>query len=175
MLAIASGLGGGYLDLFVMLFKKLYWEDEWILRHGRDFPWTVPVSHALVLLFPGVLIASANRLQAAILLLTRRLVAIRDTRDLGGITQAAAVWRLHALSCRRAGSIGQRRGRGPGVVAAGGPIRLGGLLGLLALLAALSSGRQVIQENRAVAGLPSPPTAARNVVLVVWDTVRATT
>ena len=41
------------------------------------------------------------------------------------------------------------------------------------VLAALSSGRQAIREHLAVAGLPPPPPGARNVVLIVWDTVRA--
>jgi arylsulfatase A-like enzyme len=50
---------------------------------------------------------------------------------------------------------------------------LSGLLGLLVVLAALSSGRQAIREHLAVAGLPPPPPASRNVVLIVWDTVRA--
>jgi arylsulfatase A-like enzyme len=47
------------------------------------------------------------------------------------------------------------------------------ILGLLILLAALSSGRRAVGEARAAAGLPSPPPGARNVVLIVWDTVRA--
>ena len=50
---------------------------------------------------------------------------------------------------------------------------LAGLLGLLGVLAALSSGRQAIREHLAVAGLPPAPPGARNVVLIVWDTVRA--
>src|SRR5207248_7573394 len=37
----------------------------------------------------------------------------------------------------------------------------------------LSSGRRAVNESRAVAGLPSAPPGARNVVLIVWDTVRA--
>jgi arylsulfatase A-like enzyme len=45
--------------------------------------------------------------------------------------------------------------------------------GLLIVLAALTSGRRAVGEARAVAGLPSAPPGARNVVLIVWDTVRA--
>jgi arylsulfatase A-like enzyme len=44
---------------------------------------------------------------------------------------------------------------------------------VLGLLAALSSGRQWAQEYREVSGLAAPPPGARNVVLIVWDTVRA--
>ena len=61
------------------------------------------------------------------------------------------------------------RGRSPRTVR----YTLAGLLGLLGVLAALSSGRQAIREHLAVAGLPPPPAGARNVVLIVWDTVRA--
>ena len=47
------------------------------------------------------------------------------------------------------------------------------LVGLLGVLAALSSGWQAVREYRAVAGLPCAASGARNVVLIVWDTVRA--
>jgi arylsulfatase A-like enzyme len=50
---------------------------------------------------------------------------------------------------------------------------VGGLLGVLGVLAALSSGRDAIRERRAIAGLPPAASNARNVVLLVWDTVRA--
>ena len=48
-----------------------------------------------------------------------------------------------------------------------------GLVGVLAVLAALSSGWQAVREYRTVVGLPPSPSHARNVVLIVWDTVRA--
>src|SRR5580693_5264850 len=63
LLAISFGLCGGYLYLFLMLFKKLYLSDEWIVRFGRDFPWTLPVAHALLLLTPGIVIAMISRLR----------------------------------------------------------------------------------------------------------------
>jgi hypothetical protein len=50
---------------------------------------------------------------------------------------------------------------------------LAALITGLIVSAALSSGRQVIDEHLAVRGLLSPPAGARNAVLVVWDTVRA--
>ena len=119
LLAISFGLCGGYLDLFLMLFKKLYWEDEWILRHGRDFPWTVPVAHAILLLIPGMMIASCEQDSAATHLAVRRVVAVRDAGDLGGPAQAAAVRRLHPLVRRGAGSADQRRVRHPWLVTRG--------------------------------------------------------
>jgi arylsulfatase A-like enzyme len=50
---------------------------------------------------------------------------------------------------------------------------LGGLVGVLGVLAALSTARDAIRERLAIAGLPQAPANARNVVLLVWDTVRA--
>ena len=49
----------------------------------------------------------------------------------------------------------------------------GGLLGVLGVLAALSSGSQAVRESFSVAGLPRASAGARNVVLIVWDTVAA--
>ncbi len=48
-----------------------------------------------------------------------------------------------------------------------------GLLGVLIALAGTSSVRQAVRESAAMAGLPAPPANARNVVLIVWDTVSA--
>ena len=47
------------------------------------------------------------------------------------------------------------------------------LVGVLGVLAAASSGREAFREYRAVGGLPQAPPRARNVVLIVWDTVRS--
>ena len=47
------------------------------------------------------------------------------------------------------------------------------ILGPLIVLAALSTGRRAVNESRALAGLAPAPPGARNVVLIVWDTVRA--
>ena len=101
-------------------------------------------------------------------------MAVCDARDLGGPFEAAALRRL--LRCFwPPGWVGRSAPRSPPVSGHRGRCDyvLAGLLGLLAVLAALSSGRQVFQEHLAVAGLPPPPSAARNVVLIVWDTVRA--
>jgi hypothetical protein len=48
-----------------------------------------------------------------------------------------------------------------------------GLVVALIVLAGLSSGRQVIRERLALAGLPPPPPNAQNVVLIFWNTIRA--
>ncbi len=47
------------------------------------------------------------------------------------------------------------------------------LVGVGAVLAVLSTGWRAVREYETVTGLPSPPPRRRNVVLIVWDTVRA--
>src|SRR4051812_24761563 len=71
-LAIIFGLCGGYLDLFLMLFRDRWWVDRWILQIGRDFLWTVPAAHGVLLLIPGMLIAAACRLRPRLISLRAR-------------------------------------------------------------------------------------------------------
>ena len=172
---LAFGLCGGYLDLVLMLWRSTFWHDDVPVRIGRDFPWTVPVSHAFLLLFPGVMVAALNRLRPGLVSMRVGGVAVRDAGDLGGPAEVAAVRRRARLllAAGLARPIGDA-GRVPRPVpAAGRDYAVAGLLGLLGILAALSSGREASREARAVAGLPAPPAGARNVILIVWDTVRA--
>ena len=50
---------------------------------------------------------------------------------------------------------------------------LGVLFGVLGILAAATTGRQAVLEHYTVANLSLPLAKAHNVVLIVWDTVRA--
>ena len=175
MLAISIGLCGGYLDLLVMYLVKSFRDEEGYFRTGRDFLWTVPVGHVMLLLFPAVLLAIASR--------RRRRVPSLDTG--AWLLATLAIWGvLFRLPLYGVCSLCLAAGVGKLLR---GPVRvlphatglrpavhtLGALLGMLGLLAALSSGRQWIQEYRAERRLPSAPPGARNAVLIVWDTVRA--
>jgi arylsulfatase A-like enzyme len=173
LLAISFGLGAGYLDVGAHFFKKYCWNSEGYFRNARDFPWTVPVGHAVLMLVPGLVIAAVNRLRptpvplragswalatlaiwSALLRMPlyggcSLLLAAGFGRYIGDMIAA------HDLSPRRTRSI------------------FAALLGVLVVLAALSSGWQAVREYRTVVGLPPSPSHARNVVLIVWDTVRA--
>ena len=72
LLAVSFGLCAGYLDLFLMLFRKLWWDDEWIYRRGRDFAWTVPTAQVVLLLVAAMVIAAVSRLWPRIVSITRR-------------------------------------------------------------------------------------------------------
>ncbi len=173
MLSISLGLCGGYLDLVITLLGKYCWNSDGYSRNARDFPWTVPAGHVILLLGPGLVIAVIN------------------SRWRASISQRAGVWVLASLAIWGAllraplyGACTLLLAVGLGLLVADrivlhglAPRRLwcvaSGLLGLLAVLAALSTGWQTLDEYRAVTGLPAAPSGAGNVVLIVWDTVSA--
>jgi arylsulfatase A-like enzyme len=173
LLAIAFGLCGGYLDLGLILFKKLCLNPEGSFRSARDFPWTVPVSHAVLLVIPGVVVAAVNRIRP-------KLVSLKGA---AWLFATLAIWsallRMPVYgACSLVMAAGLARPISNAVIARGlylWPMRsiVAVTLGPLIVLAGLSSGRQAVSESRALSGLPPEPPGARNVVLIVWDTVRA--
>jgi arylsulfatase A-like enzyme len=173
LLAISFGLCGGYLDLAVMLYKKYWWYDERYFWSGRDFLWSVPVGHAVLLMIPGVMVAAVNRLRAGLVSLRAGAWLFATLAFWGALLRmplygSGSLLLAAGLGRLAADAVAGYRGhpRPPWYTFAG-------LLGLLGVLAVLSSGRQVVQEYRAMAGLPAPQPGACNVVLIVWDTVRA--
>ena len=173
LLALAFGLCGGYLDLGLIVFKRFYLNPEGSFRSARDFPWTVPVSDAVLLMIPGVVVAALNRLRPNLLSLNLA----------SWLFATLAIWsallRLPMYgACSLLLAVGLARPISNWVAARGLRSRsmrsvLAAMFGLLIVLAVLSSGRRAVGEYRAVAGLPPAPPGARNVVLIVWDTVRA--
>jgi arylsulfatase A-like enzyme len=173
LLAISCGLVGGYLDLVFMLFKKYFWNRLRNFGSAADFPWSVPVGHVVLLVIPGLLLAVISRIRP-------RPISVRTTSwAFVSLALWAALLRLPlygvsslllAAGLARPISVGianhvQRPRLGWSICA--------GLVGLLVILAALSSGRQALRRQSALAGLPPLPSNSRNVLLIVWDTVRA--
>ena len=172
LLAILFGVCGGYLDLALIVFKKFCLNHEGSFRVARDFPWTVPASHAVLLVIPGLVVAAVNRLRPTLISLNAASCLFAT------LAIWSALLRLPMYgACSLLLAVGLARPI-TNLVAARGlymwPTRsILAILGPLIVLAALSSGRRAVSESRALAGLPSAPPGARNVVLIVWDTVRA--
>ena len=170
---VAFGLCGGYLDLLLMLFKKFFWQDG----HRPDRP-GFPLDRPGQPRGPvGVPRDDGRRLEpapAGTRLDARGIVAVRDARDLGGPAEVAALRRLHLLL-----AAGLARLIGDAVAARRPDPRrcdtsLAGLLG--------AAGRPGGRSRRAGRRSGNParwpdcrhrPPGARNVILIVWDTVRA--
>ena len=172
VLALAFGLAGGYLDLLIIVFRKYCWNPEGYFRTARDFPWSVPAGHALLLLVAGSVVAVLNLRPRSISL--RKGSWLFATLAIWGALLRAPLYGAGTLLL----AIGLGRVVGDALATSGLNVRklrytVCGLLGALGILAALSSGWQAVSERFAVARLPQPAAAARNVVLIVWDTVTA--
>ncbi len=59
--AISFGLCVGYLDVGILVLKKYCWNSEGYFRTASDFPWTVPLGHASLMIVPGVIIGALSR------------------------------------------------------------------------------------------------------------------
>jgi arylsulfatase A-like enzyme len=172
-LAASIGLCAGYLDVIFIIVKKSCWNTEGYLRNAQDFLWTVPLAHTFFLVatafvFLAVTWVRPNAIRlglASWLFMTVGIWAALLRMPLYGacsVVLAAGLGR--AISGGIATHIVQPR------KLAGVLVSLVGVLGLLALW---SSGLQSLKEYRTIGGLSAPPATARNVVLIVWDTVRS--
>jgi arylsulfatase A-like enzyme len=172
ILVIGLGLAAGYLDLVLMLLKKYYLSELRHFRSARDFPWTVPAGHVVLLVVPGTVLAAVSWMRLGRVTLRGGTWLLATLAIWGALLRAPLYASCSLLLAAGLGRLVS------GAVAAHGFWRharyaAAGLLGLLGVLAALTSGRQAVREYLAVDGLPAPPTGARNVVLIVWDTVRS--
>ena len=173
MLAITSGLCGGYLDESLILFRKFAWHETFSLQNGRDFAWTIPLSLAILFVIPGLFVGVGSRLKP------RLGSALAATWIFATLAIWAALLRLPLYGlCSLLLAAGL--GRTIAALVAGRitdrktvRLALTGIFGLFALAAALTTGRQIIEERIDVARLRPAPPGARNVVLIIWDTVRA--
>jgi arylsulfatase A-like enzyme len=173
LLAISFGICAGYLDVGAVVIKKYYLNSEGHFRSARDFPWTLPVGHAVLMMVPGVLVAAVSRFRPVPISL-RAASWIFAT-----LAISSALLRMPLYStCSFLLAAGLGRVISNAVAAHGmGPRQVRSifamLVGVVGVSAALTSGRQAILEYRTVVGLSAPPPTARNVMLIVWDTVRA--
>ena len=173
LLAIWIGLTAGFIDLGLLLIRKRLIEGD-AIRLGEGFPWLIPAGVAVLVLLPGFLLALLARLRRGRGSLGRAvwLLAFVGFLDLctkfplefwsssllsaGLAVQSARLISAHRQAFLRFATPDDpdtRRGRAgtrPGDL--GGP-RLVGAPG----------------HRR----LPPPPRSAPNVLLIVWDTVRA--
>jgi arylsulfatase A-like enzyme len=168
------GLLGGYLDLAGMFLRRKYWDQDLYYWEGRDFPWTVPLANLALVMAPGLLVAVANRLRPGLVPL-RFAAWVFATVALWGPLLRMPV--SGTASLLLAAGLARWASRGTAAYAPRFPrlarASLGALIGVLAALAAASSGRHAVREWLALSRLPAPPAGAANVLLVVMDTVRA--
>ncbi|AGA24665.1 sulfatase [Singulisphaera acidiphila] len=175
--AVWLGLVAGILELVALILKCNYLDPR-NYNVSRHFPWMYPVSGVLVLLGPGLVLAVAAWAWPRWLSKSAAVGGLVFFASLSVLFRAP----IYTVACL--------------VLAAGGGLQiarlirarpgsdrlvrwtLGPLVGLLVVTIALSYGRSTWLQRQALAtAQPTAPRArtggAKNVVLIVLDTVRA--
>jgi arylsulfatase A-like enzyme len=171
LLAAAIGLVTGFLDLGLMLMKKCAIDGDFF-RLGGDFWWIIPLGVAALVLLSGAALAlAARRRPSGIRLdLTVGLLSFVGFLDLSA-RLPLDFWSSALLSMGLAvqsARVVRRRHTVLRWLRRATPLLIGALLAV----ALVTRGSRAWSEHRAASTLPPPP-AARNVLLIVWDTVRA--
>jgi arylsulfatase A-like enzyme len=174
VLAAAVGLVGGYLDLAMIVLKRDAVHATLYYEQSRHFVWTVPLSSLLVMLIPGVLIAVANGLKRG-LFTARSALWVYATLALWGPLLRAPLYGLATLllAAGAGRSLSRRSSRRPDRLRRFALAGVVLLAGIVVVTAATCLAREAAAERRALARLPAPPSQAKNVLLIVMDTVRA--
>jgi arylsulfatase A-like enzyme len=173
LVSASIGLIAGFLDLIsTVLQNRLFNGEFYRLNHG--FSWIIPTGVATLVFIPGIALASVVwlRRRGMPIGIAVGLPAFIGFLDLIG-TLPLELWAslllsggLAVQSARLVRAQERNVLRFASVVT---PL----LAGAVVLLALATSGARVWAERRLTASLPPPPSGGRNLLLIVWDTVRA--
>jgi arylsulfatase A-like enzyme len=167
------GLVGGGLELAVFLVKCNLLDPR-NYNVSRHFVWMVPLAGLVVVGVPGVVVAVAAWLRPGRVPAGVVAGVLTFAGGLGVVFRGP----ISTVACLLlAGGLAVQAGRFLGARAPGFDrmVRrtLPALCALLAATVAVSCGRGLLMAQRSAAGRPRPPAGARNVLLIVLDTVRA--
>ncbi len=169
------GLVGGFVDLGVFVLKQHLAGDRFF-RLGDHFFWLIPagdtvliVACGLLFAVPGLMWRGAGFLRTAVATLTF-IGVLNATARLPLVPWSAILLSagVAVQAARWAGAGGRLRHSFDRLVRRTTPLLAGGLLGLIVIW----FGERVWSEHKVKALRPSAPTTGRNVLLIVWDTVR---
>jgi len=172
LVALWIGLTAGFLDLGVMILKRRMTGDDFT-RLGDHFHWIIPAAVGVLLLLPGIVLALIARLRRG----TIPLGTVVGLLSFVGFLDVCArlpleLWSSLLLSgglAVQSAWLVDSREPFLRLVRRTSPLLVGTVLATMLL----TLGRLAWSEHRAVAKLPPPPADARNLLLIVWDTVRA--
>ncbi len=173
VLAVWIGLTAGFLDLgFLVIRKRLF--DRDFYRLGEHFGWIIPAGVLILVLMPGMVLALIACLLGQKLPVGRvvgllSFVGFLDVSARLPVELWAALALSGGLAVQAARWARPRGGAFLLFVRRTAPV----LVGMVLAIALATFGRHAYSEHRALSALPPPPSSARNVLLIVWDTVRA--
>jgi arylsulfatase A-like enzyme len=171
MVAAWIGLIAGFLDLGLMVIHR--WVDGDFYRLGGDFVWIIPAGVTILVWVPAIVLLLIARIRGG----SVRLGVAVGLLSFVGFLDVIARLPLHlwaslllcaGLAIQSARLVGRRGPAFLRLVRRMVPLLAGALL---AILLATIGGR-AWSEHRAMTALPPAPAGARNVLLIVWDTVR---
>jgi arylsulfatase A-like enzyme len=166
------GLLAGFLDLGLMILKRRLISEDFY-RLGEHFVWIIPLGVAALVLMPGLVLALLAWLRrgvgAGLAVACLSFVAFLDLCARLPFELWAALLLSAGLATQSARVASRRRGAFLKLVRRTTPL----LLGIVMVLLLATVGGRAWSEHRAAMSLPPPPRAARNLLLIVWDTVRA--
>jgi arylsulfatase A-like enzyme len=174
LMALWVGLVTGFLDLSLLAFKRRFIDHD-LVRLGVGYPWIIPAAVAALVLLPGVALAAVawfrhRGIPAGMSVGVPTFIGLLDVSTKFPLE----FWSSSLLSAGLAVQTIRILRRRPDACLRLVRSTLPLLAGLVLLLGLTTSGRRAWSEHRALAALPPPPaTPAPNVLLIVWDTVRA--
>jgi hypothetical protein len=155
----------------LVLDRRLYARDFY--RLGGDFPWVIPAAVASLVLAAAVPIAWRARIRGSVpLAVPVELLSFVGFLELSSRFRLV-MWSALIISAGLAiQSVRSSRRRGEGFLRL---VRwtVGPLVATLLATAIVTIGGRMWSEHRQNSSLPPAPPGARNVLLIVWDTVRA--
>lgn len=175
LLALLAALVTGYGEVLILTFRSRV-AGEFIHR-GPDYAWVTPLAYLILFTVPGIFI-TALAARAPRLMTVRRAAFLLAFGVFGSWILMLGEGKLHIAAlallaiglAAQASSLLERRWDRMHAIARNGVVMLGGLT--LALSVLLPAGRE-LRERRALASLPPASGGAPNVLLLILDTVRA--
>ncbi|HEV3163541.1 MAG TPA: sulfatase [Isosphaeraceae bacterium] len=172
-LTVWCGFVTGFLELLCMLVRCNFTDPNYY-NVSRHYIWMYPLAGLIVFSALGGPLVLAASLRPGRIARVRAWAYLLFFMCLGVLIR----WPLYTLACMvLAAGLAVQTARF--LVARTARVErfvhgsLAGLVGLFAVLVVVSFSRQAVAERRALAALPAAPPKARNVLLVVLDTVRA--
>src|SRR5262245_19985361 len=173
LLTLWLGLAAGFLDLGSLVVQTRLIQGEFY-RLGHGFPWIIPAGVAALVLLPGGLIALIAALRRGAV---PRAIAVSPPAFVAFLDISAKLplefWSSLLLTTGLTVQYTRLVGRRPEAFLRFARLTAPLLAGAVLALALATSGVRAWSERRAIAALPPPPPSAQNVLLIVWDTVRA--
>jgi arylsulfatase A-like enzyme len=173
LVAIWVGLTSGFLDLGLMVLKKRLSGDGFY-RLGDHFQWIIPAGVGVVVVLPGAVLAlfawmRRGKISLGAFVGLLSFIGFLDACARLPLELWASLLLSGGLAVQSARLVGVRREPFLRFVRRTSLLLVGAIVAILLL----TFGGRAWFDYRTMAALPAPPPDARNVLLIVWDTVRA--